>query len=195
MRPDRIIIGSTSSKVNEIMKQLYGPFMRKANRILFMDPTSAEMAKYAANTMLATRISFMNELSQLCEAVGADIELVRQGIGSDTRIGHSFLFSGVGYGGSCFPKDVRALIHTGSANDTEMTMAIDNKTGAASFFPKINFNKIAIFSLEIYGANKRNIGVDYYPLGSTFQSDDGRMIDSKLDDGSLAANSSDLSDI
>ncbi|MFC1677395.1 UDP-glucose dehydrogenase family protein [Planctomycetota bacterium] len=123
MRPDRIIIGSTNPAVNETMKQLYGPFMRKANRILFMDPTSAEMAKYAANTMLATRISFMNELSQLCETLGADIELIRQGIGSDSRIGRSFLFPGVGYGGSCFPKDVRALIHTGSINDTEMTMA------------------------------------------------------------------------
>jgi len=123
MRPDRIIIGATSPAVRETMKQLYGPFMRKKSRILFMDPASAEMTKYAANTMLATRISFMNEISALCETLGADVELVRQGLGSDARIGSSFLFPGVGFGGSCFPKDVRALIHTGSEYGVEMTLA------------------------------------------------------------------------
>ena len=123
MRPDRIIIGATNPAVNEIMKQLYNPFMRTGSRILFMDPASAEMAKYAANTMLATRISFMNEISALCEKLGADVEMVRQGIGSDSRIGRSFLFPGAGFGGSCFPKDIRALIHTGSENDIEMTIA------------------------------------------------------------------------
>jgi UDPglucose 6-dehydrogenase len=102
------------------MKQVCNPFMRKGNRIIFMDPASAEMTKYAGNAMLATRISFMNELSGLCEKVGASIEMVRQGLGSDTRIGRSFLFAGVGYGGSCFPKDVRALIHTGRINGVEM---------------------------------------------------------------------------
>lgn len=123
MSPDRIIIGTTNPAVMEIMKQLYSPFMRRGNRILFMDPISAEMTKYAANTMLATRISFMNELSALCEKVGADIEQVRLGIGSDSRIGRSFLFPGVGFGGACFPKDIRALIHTGSQNGVEMTIA------------------------------------------------------------------------
>jgi UDPglucose 6-dehydrogenase len=123
MRPDRIIIGTTNPAVREIMKQLYSPFMRRSNRILFMDPISAEMTKYAANTMLATRISFMNEISALCEKVGADIEQVRQGIGSDSRIGRSFLFPGVGFGGACFPKDIRALIHTGSEHGIEMTIA------------------------------------------------------------------------
>ncbi len=123
MRPDRIIIGATNPAVMEIMKQLYDPFMRKSNRIILMDPTSAELAKYAANTMLATRISFMNEISALCEKVGADVELVRQGLGSDSRIGRAFLFPGVGFGGSCFPKDIRALIHTGSDHGIEMTLA------------------------------------------------------------------------
>ena len=123
MSPDRIIIGATNPAVREIMRQLYSPFMRQRSRILFMDPVSAEMTKYAANTMLATRISFMNEISALCEKLGADVELVRQGLGSDSRIGSAFLFPGVGFGGSCFPKDIRALIHTGSEHGVEMTMA------------------------------------------------------------------------
>jgi UDPglucose 6-dehydrogenase len=123
MQPDRIIIGCDSPQVREVMKQICNPFMRKGNRIIFMDPASAEMTKYAANTMLATRISFMNELSALCEKVGADVEMVRNGIGSDCRIGRSFLFAGVGFGGSCFPKDVRALIHTGKENGMKMRIA------------------------------------------------------------------------
>ena len=123
MSPDRIIIGAANPAVREIMKQLYSPFMRQRSRMLFMDPASAEMTKYAANTMLATRISFMNEISALCEKLGADVELVRQGLGSDSRIGSAFLFPGVGFGGSCFPKDIRALIHTGSEHGVEMTMA------------------------------------------------------------------------
>jgi len=123
MRPDRIIIGTNNADVREKMARLYAPFMRRSNRMLFMDPTSAEMAKYAANTMLATRISFMNEISQLCEQIDADVEQVRQGIGSDSRIGRSFLFPGVGFGGSCFPKDVRALIHIGSVQGVKMRIA------------------------------------------------------------------------
>jgi UDPglucose 6-dehydrogenase len=123
MRPDRIIIGTTNPAVQKIMRQLYSPFMRKSSRILFMGPASAEMTKYAANTMLATRISFMNEMSALCEKLGADIEHVRQGLGSDRRIGSAFLFPGIGFGGSCLPKDIRALIHTGSAHGVEMTIA------------------------------------------------------------------------
>ncbi len=122
MKPDRIIIGTENPAVMETLKHLYGPFMRKKNRIILMDTASAELTKYAANCMLATRISFMNELSELCEKVDADIELVRKGIGSDSRIGNSFLFPGVGYGGSCFPKDVRALIHTGNLSSCPMTI-------------------------------------------------------------------------
>ena len=123
MRPERIIIGTTNPAVKEIMKQLYDPFMRKSKRILFMDIVSAELAKYAANAMLATRVSFMNEISALCERIGADVEQVRQGVGSDSRIGPSFLFPGVGFGGSCLPKDVRALIHTGDEYGVEMKIA------------------------------------------------------------------------
>jgi len=123
MSPDRIIIGTEKESVRETMKQLYSPFMRKGNRIIFMDPTSAEMTKYTANVMLATRISFMNEVAGLCEKMGADVELVRQGIGSDSRIGRAFLFPGVGYGGSCFPKDIRALIYIGEKTGVEMKIA------------------------------------------------------------------------
>jgi UDPglucose 6-dehydrogenase len=123
MRPDRIIIGTNNPQTRATMEQLCSPFMRKGNRILFMDPISAEMTKYAANAMLATRISFMNEISALCEKLGADIELVRQGLGSDSRIGRAFLFPGVGFGGSCLPKDMRALIRTGDEHGVEMTIA------------------------------------------------------------------------
>jgi UDPglucose 6-dehydrogenase len=112
-KPDRVILGVTNPAVVNIMKELYGPFMRKSERILVMDPASAEMTKYAANAMLATRVSFMNEVAGLCERFGADVESVRRGVGSDSRIGNAFLFPGVGYGGSCFPKDVSALVSMG----------------------------------------------------------------------------------
>jgi UDPglucose 6-dehydrogenase len=112
MKPDRVVIGSDSEKAIELMKELYGPFVRNENPILVMGTASAEMTKYAANAMLAARISFMNEIANLCERVGADVSDVRRGIGSDRRIGHHFLFPGVGYGGSCFPKDVKAVIRT-----------------------------------------------------------------------------------
>ena len=114
MRPDRIVIGSGSARAVELLKQLYAPFNRNHERFVLMDVRSAELTKYAANAMLATRISFMNELANLAEALGADIEMVRQGIGSDPRIGYQFLYPGCGYGGSCFPKDVQALGRTAS---------------------------------------------------------------------------------
>jgi len=112
MKPDRVVIGTDNVRTAEIMKELYEPFMRKNNRMIVMDIRSAEMTKYAANAMLATRISFMNQVANLCERMGADVAAVREGIGSDSRIGYDFLFPGPGYGGSCFPKDVKALIRT-----------------------------------------------------------------------------------
>jgi UDPglucose 6-dehydrogenase len=113
LKPARVIIGTESERARKVMEDLYAPFLRREKRILFMDVRSAELTKYAANAMLATRISFMNDMAALCERVGADVELVRQGLGSDSRIGAEFLYPGVGYGGSCLPKDVRALLATG----------------------------------------------------------------------------------
>jgi UDPglucose 6-dehydrogenase len=112
LKPDRVVIGTESDRARALMAELYGPFVRTENPILFMDTRSAELTKYAANAMLATRISFMNDIAALCERVGADVDSVRKGMGADTRIGYPFLFPGVGYGGSCFPKDVKALVTT-----------------------------------------------------------------------------------
>jgi len=112
MKPDRVIIGSDDERARKLLGNLYAPFLRISDRVQFMDVRSAELAKYAANAMLATRISFMNELANLAERLGADIDFVRKGIGADPRIGNKFLFPGVGFGGSCFPKDLRALGHT-----------------------------------------------------------------------------------
>ena len=122
-RPDRVIIGATNPAVVEIMRELYGSFLRRDERIYVMDPASAEMTKYAANAMLATRISFMNEIANLCDRYGADVEAVRRGVGSDSRIGTAFLFPGVGYGGSCFPKDVSALVSMGEKADWPVRIA------------------------------------------------------------------------
>jgi UDPglucose 6-dehydrogenase len=116
MKPDRVVIGSSSDKAQKIMEQLYKPFVRQGNPILFMDEKSAELTKYAANSFLATKITFMNEIANFCELVGADVDKVRIGIGSDDRIGKRFLFPGIGYGGSCFPKDVQALVNSGNEN-------------------------------------------------------------------------------
>jgi UDPglucose 6-dehydrogenase len=110
MKPDRVVIGTSSEKAKAVMQELYAPFVRQGNPIIFMDEKSAELTKYAANSFLATKITFMNEIARLCELMGADVDMVRRGIGSDERIGKRFLFPGIGYGGSCFPKDVQALV-------------------------------------------------------------------------------------
>jgi UDPglucose 6-dehydrogenase len=120
MKPDRVVIGTDDPKVEAVMRALYEPFVRTGNPVLVMDHASAELTKYAANAMLATRISFMNEIANLCDRVGADVGLVRMGIGRDSRIGPSFLFPGVGYGGSCFPKDIKALMRVGKDADCEL---------------------------------------------------------------------------
>jgi UDPglucose 6-dehydrogenase len=117
LKPDRVVIGTNSERAQKVMKQLYEPFVRQGNPIIFMDERSAEMTKYAANSYLAARISFMNEIANLCELAGADVDMVRKGMGSDNRIGKRFLFPGVGYGGSCFPKDVQALYKTANEFD------------------------------------------------------------------------------
>lgn len=120
MSPDRVVVGVESERAEELMTRLYRPFLLNNFRVIFMDVPSAEMTKYAANAMLATRISFMNDVANLCEIVGADINMVRKGIGSDNRIGNRFLYAGIGYGGSCFPKDVKALINTAKLNNYPM---------------------------------------------------------------------------
>lgn len=130
MRPDRVIVGADDARAVQLMRELYAPFQRNHERIIVMDVRSAELTKYAANAMLATRISFMNELALLAERLGADIELVRQGIGSDPRIGYHFLYTGSGYGGSCFPKDVKALIRT--AHDVGGELSILNSVEHAN---------------------------------------------------------------
>ena len=159
MKPDRVVVGTSSMKAQKIMEQLYKPFVRQGNPIIFMDEKSAELTKYAANSFLATKITFMNEIANFCELVGADVDKVRIGIGSDTRIGKRFLFPGIGYGGSCFPKDVQALVKSGKENqfnfeilDAVMRVNEDQKT---VLFPKIknffrgdlNGKKIALWGL------------------------------------------------
>ncbi|MDC1431210.1 UDP-glucose/GDP-mannose dehydrogenase family protein [Bacteroidia bacterium] len=120
MKPDRIVVGVDTAKAEETMRKLYKPFIMNGHPLIFMDIPSAEMTKYAANSMLATRISFMNDIANLCEIMGADVNAVRKGIGSDPRIGSRFIYAGIGYGGSCFPKDVKALIETGKQNNYRM---------------------------------------------------------------------------
>jgi UDPglucose 6-dehydrogenase len=159
MKPDRVVIGTSSEKAKKVMEQLYKPFVRQGNPIIFMDEKSAELTKYAANSFLATKITFMNEIANFCELVGADVDKVRIGVGSDDRIGKRFLFPGIGYGGSCFPKDVQALVKSGKENnfsfqilDAVMKVNEEQKT---VLIPKIkNFfrgdlkdKKIAIWGL------------------------------------------------
>jgi len=141
LKPDRVVIGAKSQTAFDKMAKLYAPFVRQGNPILFMDPISAEMTKYACNAFLATRISFMNELSQLCEKVGGDIELVRKGMVTDPRIGKHFLYPGVGYGGSCFPKDVQALVSKSKEKGVELRIVTAAENANASQ-KKHLFNKI-----------------------------------------------------
>lgn len=141
MKPDRVVIGTNSERARKLMGELYAPFVRQGNPIIFMDEKSAELTKYAANSFLATKISFMNEIAQLCEKLGADVDMVRRGIGSDERIGKRFLFPGIGYGGSCFPKDVQALIKSADevSYDFKILKAVEvvNEKQKLHLMPKI----------------------------------------------------------
>jgi UDPglucose 6-dehydrogenase len=142
MKPDRIVVGTDRHEADEIMRKLYKPFLLNGHPIIFMDIPSAEMTKYAANAMLATKISFMNDIANLCEIMGADVNMVRKGIGSDARIGQKFIYPGVGYGGSCFPKDVKALIKTAKENKYQMRIleAVEavNEAQKEVLFSKVN---------------------------------------------------------
>ena len=141
MRPDRIIIGTASRATEEVMRELYAPFNRNHEKIIVMDVRSAELTKYAANCMLASKISFMNEMASLAEVLGADIEMVRQGIGSDPRIGYHFIYAGAGYGGSCFPKDIKALIRTADSSgfDAQLLKAVEARNNLQK---TVLFNKV-----------------------------------------------------
>jgi UDPglucose 6-dehydrogenase len=163
MRPDRIVVGSDDERATQIMRNLYAPFQRSHERVIVMDVRSAELTKYAANAMLATRISFMNELANLAERLGADIENVRRGIGADPRIGYHFLYPGVGYGGSCFPKDVQALMRT--AGEADMDLLILNAVEKANAAQKLVLGeKIAKrFGADLKGLNFALWGLAFKP--------------------------------
>src|SRR5256885_9533001 len=169
MKPDRVIVGVDSQEAAQVIGELYAPFVRTGNPIIFMDLASAEMTKYAANAMLATRISFMNQIARLCDAVGADVTLVRKGIGTDRRIGPAFLFPGPGYGGSCFPKDVKALIRTGQ--DCGGPLDVLESVEAAHERPKrVLYEKLA----RHFGGKLRNVAVAVWGLAFKAETDDVR---------------------
>jgi UDPglucose 6-dehydrogenase len=163
MRPDRIVIGTSSARAEDLMREIYAPFNRNREKIIVMDVRSAELTKYAANCMLATKISFMNEMANLAERLGADIELVRKGIGSDPRIGYHFIYPGAGYGGSCFPKDVRALVHTAekAGFDAQVLKAVESRNSEQKtlLFSKIHQH----FKGELRGRTIAVWGLSFKP--------------------------------
>ncbi len=163
MKPDRVVIGTNSEKAIKILNELYAPFVRQGNPLIFMDERSAELTKYAANAFLAVKISFMNEIAQLCEKLGADVDMVRKGIGSDERIGRRFLFPGIGYGGSCFPKDVQALVKSSSEVNYEFKIldaVMDvNERQKLHLIPKIN----SYFNNDLKGKHFALWGLAFKP--------------------------------
>ena len=169
MSPDRVVVGVESERVKKLMSKLYKPFLLNNFRVIFMDIPSAEMTKYAANSMLATRISFMNDIANLCELVGADVNMVRSGIGSDTRIGRKFLYPGIGYGGSCFPKDVKALIKTAEQNGYDMRVlrAVEevNEIQKSALFDKLQ---------KLFGNDLQNKTIAIWGLAFKPETDDMR---------------------
>ena len=183
MSPDRVVVGTESEKAKEVMTRLYKPFLINNFRVIFMDIPSAEMTKYAANAMLATRISFMNDIANLCERVGANVDSVRKGIGTDSRIGSKFLYAGCGYGGSCFPKDVKALVHTGLENDYHMEV-IEAVERVNEKQKSIVYDKIVKIAGSVKGKTIALLGLAFKP-----ETDDMReapalvVIDKLLKDG------------
>ena len=183
MSPDRVVVGTASEKAKEVMTRLYKPFLINNFRVIFMDIPSAEMTKYAANAMLATRISFMNDIANLCERVGANVDAVRKGIGTDARIGSKFLYAGCGYGGSCFPKDVKALLHTGLDNGYHMEV-IEAVERVNERQKSIVYDKIIKAVGSVKGKTIAIIGLSFKP-----ETDDMReapalvVIDKLLADG------------
>jgi len=175
-RPDRIIVGTESDSVKEVMRDLYAPFNRNHDRLIFMDVRSAELTKYAANCMLATKISFMNEIANIAEQVGADIEAVRQGIGSDTRIGYHFIYAGCGYGGSCFPKDVNALVKTANDSDYQPKIleAVEavNKKQKGKLFEKLQHH----FSDGLKGKTIAVWGLSFKPQTDDMRESPARVL-------------------
>ncbi|MFY7840929.1 MAG: UDP-glucose dehydrogenase family protein [Lacibacter sp.] len=163
MKPDRVVVGTSDDRAKKIMTDLYAPFVRSGNPVIFMDEKSAELTKYAANSFLAVKISFMNEIARLCERLGADVDMVRKGIGSDERIGKRFLFPGIGYGGSCFPKDVQALVKSSSevSYDFEILNAVMKVNEEQKLFlmPKIN----AYFNNDLKGKRFALWGLAFKP--------------------------------
>ena len=183
MSPDRVVVGTESEKAREVMTRLYRPLMLQNFRVIFMDIPSAEMTKYAANAMLATRISFMNDIANLCERVGANVDSVRKGIGTDSRIGSKFLYAGCGYGGSCFPKDVKALVHTGMDNGYHMEV-IEAVERVNEKQKSIVYDKIIRAVGDVKGKTIAILGLAFKP-----ETDDMReapalvVIDKLLNDG------------
>ncbi len=163
MKPDRVVVGIESDRAKELMTRLYAPMQLSSFRVIFMDIPSAEMTKYAANAMLATRISFINEIANLCEKVGADISMVRQGIGSDSRIGSKFLYPGPGFGGSCFPKDVKALIKTGRDHGSPVTL-LESVEAINERQKKVLFGKFSdYYNGDVRGKRAAIWGLSYKP--------------------------------
>jgi UDPglucose 6-dehydrogenase len=163
MKPDRVVIGTKSEQAKKVMTELYAPYVRQGNPLIFMDERSSELTKYAANSFLATKISFMNEIAQLCERMGADVDMVRRGIGSDDRIGKRFLFPGIGYGGSCFPKDVQALVK--SSNEVNYDFEILKAVEKVNALQKLHLvNKInAYFNNDLQGKKIALWGLAFKP--------------------------------
>jgi UDPglucose 6-dehydrogenase len=169
LRPDRVVIGAESDEDFELMDELYKPFTRNGAPIIRMDPLSAEMTKYASNAMLATRISFMNEIALICDAAGANVEMVRKGVGTDARIGQPFLYSGIGYGGSCFPKDVKAIMHTAQEHGYNFQI-LDAVEAVNADMKKLMLHKLT----EIFGEDLSGITVALWGLAFKPKTDDMR---------------------